>query len=107
MHCECVWGKGISDYWNDSRQAVHIRAQFWGSSRLWANILASLLRYTLNILEDIGGGEKVNDEIIVSWVNETLTAAGKDSTISSFKVQVFSEVSTQESLIPCACVSDI
>ncbi|KFQ95465.1 Plastin-2 [Nipponia nippon] len=42
-------------------------------------------RYTLNILEDIGGGEKVNDEIIVSWVNETLTAAGKDSTISSFK----------------------
>ncbi|NXY84071.1 PLSL protein, partial [Alcedo cyanopectus] len=42
-------------------------------------------RYTLNILEDIGGGEKVNDEIIVSWVNDTLTAAGKDSTISSFK----------------------
>lgn len=42
-------------------------------------------RYTLSILEDIGGGEKVNDEIIVSWVNETLTAAGKDSTISSFK----------------------
>nr|XP_021142567.1 plastin-2 [Columba livia] len=42
-------------------------------------------RYTLNILEDIGGGEKVNDEIIVSWVNKTLTAAGKDSTISSFK----------------------
>ncbi|NXT15259.1 PLSL protein, partial [Prunella fulvescens] len=42
-------------------------------------------RYTLNILEDIGGGEKVNDEIIVSWVNETLTAAGKDSIISSFK----------------------
>ncbi|KFV15991.1 Plastin-2, partial [Tauraco erythrolophus] len=42
-------------------------------------------RYTLNILEDIGGGEKVNDEIIISWVNETLTATGKDSTISSFK----------------------
>ncbi|NWX83521.1 PLSL protein, partial [Nothoprocta pentlandii] len=42
-------------------------------------------RYTLNILEDIGGGEKVNDEIIVNWVNETLTAAGKSSTISSFK----------------------
>ncbi|XP_074391540.1 plastin-2 isoform X5 [Zonotrichia albicollis] len=42
-------------------------------------------RYTLNILEDIGGGEKVNDEIIVSWVNETLTAAGKNSIISSFK----------------------
>uniref|UniRef100_A0A669R1G2 Lymphocyte cytosolic protein 1 n=2 Tax=Phasianus colchicus TaxID=9054 RepID=A0A669R1G2_PHACC len=42
-------------------------------------------RYTLSILEDIGGGEKVNDEIIVNWVNETLTAAGKDSTISSFK----------------------
>lgn len=28
-------------------------------------------RYTLNILEEIGGGQKVNDDIIVQWVNET------------------------------------
>uniref|UniRef100_A0A674HZX7 Lymphocyte cytosolic protein 1 n=1 Tax=Terrapene triunguis TaxID=2587831 RepID=A0A674HZX7_9SAUR len=42
-------------------------------------------RYTLSILEDIGGGQKVNDDLIVNWVNETLTEAGKSSVISSFK----------------------
>lgn len=42
-------------------------------------------RYTLNILEDLGDGQKVIDETIVSWVNDNLTRAGK-STISSFKV---------------------
>ncbi|XP_074817059.1 plastin-2 isoform X1 [Natator depressus] len=42
-------------------------------------------RYTLSILEDIGGGQKVNDDIIVNWVNETLTEAEKSSVISSFK----------------------
>ncbi|RMC07127.1 hypothetical protein DUI87_16583 [Hirundo rustica rustica] len=67
-------------------------------------------RYTLNILEDIGGGEKVNDEIIVSWVNETLTAAGKDSTISSFKMSI-SVISPQEEnalvLRPIFCFNGI
>ncbi|XP_063808883.1 plastin-2 [Pseudophryne corroboree] len=42
-------------------------------------------RYTLNILEDIGGGQKVNDDTIVNWVNDTLRQAGKSSSISSFK----------------------
>uniref|UniRef100_A0A8D1UI38 Lymphocyte cytosolic protein 1 n=1 Tax=Sus scrofa TaxID=9823 RepID=A0A8D1UI38_PIG len=42
-------------------------------------------RYTLNILEEIGGGQKVNDDIIVNWVNETLKEAGKSTCISSFK----------------------
>uniref|UniRef100_A0A2I3RWX8 Lymphocyte cytosolic protein 1 n=1 Tax=Pan troglodytes TaxID=9598 RepID=A0A2I3RWX8_PANTR len=42
-------------------------------------------RYTLNILEEIGGGQKVNDDIIVNWVNETLREAEKSSSISSFK----------------------
>uniref|UniRef100_A0A8D0QQS0 Lymphocyte cytosolic protein 1 n=1 Tax=Sus scrofa TaxID=9823 RepID=A0A8D0QQS0_PIG len=42
-------------------------------------------RYTLNILEEIGGGQKVNDDIIVNWVNETLKEAGKSTSISSFK----------------------
>ncbi|KAF3825822.1 hypothetical protein GH733_006649 [Mirounga leonina] len=42
-------------------------------------------RYTLNILEEIGGGQKVNDDIIVNWVNETLKEAAKSSSISSFK----------------------
>lgn len=42
-------------------------------------------RYTLNILEDLGDGQKVTDDTIVSWVNNMLTEAGK-ATISSFKV---------------------
>lgn len=44
-----------------------------------------MLRYTLNILEELGDGQKVTDDTIVTWVNETLRQAGKD-TITSFKV---------------------
>lgn len=47
-----------------------------------------LLRYTLNVLEDLGDGQKVNDDIIVSWVNQTLKEAGKSTSIQNFKVQV-------------------
>lgn len=43
------------------------------------------LRYTLNILEDLGAGQKVTDDTIVTWVNDMLTQAGKHK-ISSFKV---------------------
>nr|XP_055034177.1 plastin-3 isoform X1 [Misgurnus anguillicaudatus]XP_055034178.1 plastin-3 isoform X1 [Misgurnus anguillicaudatus]XP_055034179.1 plastin-3 isoform X1 [Misgurnus anguillicaudatus] len=42
-------------------------------------------RYTLNVLEDLGDGQKVNDDVIVNWVNKTLSQAGKSSKISSFK----------------------
>ncbi|XP_008425771.1 plastin-3-like [Poecilia reticulata] len=42
-------------------------------------------RYTLNVLEELGDGEKVNDDIIVRWVNKTLAEAGKSTKISSFK----------------------
>ncbi|XP_072370389.1 plastin-2 isoform X2 [Scyliorhinus torazame] len=42
-------------------------------------------RYTLNMLEDIGDGEKVNDEIIVNWVNKTLSDSQKSSSVASFK----------------------
>ncbi|KAF6728851.1 Plastin-3 [Oryzias melastigma] len=42
-------------------------------------------RYTLNVLEDLGDGDKVNDDIIVKWVNKTLAEAGKSTKISSFK----------------------
>uniref|UniRef100_A0A8K9UXA4 Plastin-3 n=1 Tax=Oncorhynchus mykiss TaxID=8022 RepID=A0A8K9UXA4_ONCMY len=43
-------------------------------------------RYTLNVLEDLGHGEAANDDLIINWVNRTLTGAGKNSKISSFKV---------------------
>ncbi|KAF5908012.1 plastin-3, partial [Clarias magur] len=42
-------------------------------------------RYTLNVLEDLGDGEKANDDIIVNWVNKILADAAKKSKISSFK----------------------
>lgn len=47
-----------------------------------------VLRYTLNVLEDLGDGQKANDDIIVSWVNQTLKEAGKSTSIQNFKVQV-------------------
>uniref|UniRef100_A0A4W4EW60 Plastin-3 n=1 Tax=Electrophorus electricus TaxID=8005 RepID=A0A4W4EW60_ELEEL len=50
-------------------------------------------RYTLNVLEDLGDGEKVNDDIIVNWVNKTLAGAGKSTKISSFKV-LYSKISS-------------
>ncbi|NXE86326.1 PLSI protein, partial [Menura novaehollandiae] len=42
-------------------------------------------RYTLNVLSDLGEGEKVNDEIIIKWVNQTLTKANKKTSITNFK----------------------
>ncbi|KAL8187828.1 UNVERIFIED_CONTAM: phospholipid scramblase 1, partial [Gekko kuhli] len=42
-------------------------------------------RYTLNVLSDLGEGEKVNDEIIIKWVNQTLLNANKSTSITSFK----------------------
>ncbi|XP_035190470.1 plastin-1 [Oxyura jamaicensis] len=42
-------------------------------------------RYTLNVLSDLGEGEKVNDEIIINWVNQTLSKANKKTSITSFK----------------------
>uniref|UniRef100_A0A8D3DHE3 Plastin-2 n=1 Tax=Scophthalmus maximus TaxID=52904 RepID=A0A8D3DHE3_SCOMX len=56
-----------------------------GNRKLTLALLWQLMRrYTLNILEDLGDGQKVIDDTIVAWVNGTLTQAGKP-TISSFK----------------------
>ncbi|KFO79888.1 Plastin-1, partial [Cuculus canorus] len=42
-------------------------------------------RYTLNVLSDLGEGEKVNDDVIIKWVNQTLANANKKTSITSFK----------------------
>ncbi|KAM9344268.1 plastin-2 [Pholidichthys leucotaenia] len=56
-----------------------------GNRTLTLALLWQLMRrYTLNILEDLGDGQKVIDDTIVAWVNGTLTQAEKP-TISSFK----------------------
>lgn len=45
-----------------------------------------LLRYTVLVLSNLGDGEKVADQIILNWVNTTLSQKNKDTQISSFKV---------------------
>uniref|UniRef100_A0AAY4DAY2 PLSL protein n=1 Tax=Denticeps clupeoides TaxID=299321 RepID=A0AAY4DAY2_9TELE len=56
-----------------------------GNRTLTLALLWQLMRrYTLNILEELGDGQKVNDDTIVTWVNNTLSEAGKP-TISGFK----------------------
>ncbi|KAJ3588827.1 hypothetical protein NHX12_009681 [Muraenolepis orangiensis] len=59
---------------------------FDGNPTLTLAVVWQLMRrYTLNILEDLGDGEKANDSVIVQWVNKTLAEAGKTSKITSFK----------------------
>uniref|UniRef100_A0A673XQL0 Plastin 1 (I isoform) n=1 Tax=Salmo trutta TaxID=8032 RepID=A0A673XQL0_SALTR len=47
-------------------------------------------RYTLQVLSDLGDGEKIGDQIIINWVNTQLKEGGKDSQISSFKDKLIS-----------------
>uniref|UniRef100_A0A674B4E5 Plastin-3 n=1 Tax=Salmo trutta TaxID=8032 RepID=A0A674B4E5_SALTR len=57
-----------------------------GNATLTLALVWQLMRrYTLNVLEDLGDGQKANDDIIVKWVNTTLSEAGKTTKISSFK----------------------
>ncbi|TNN79201.1 Plastin-3 [Liparis tanakae] len=57
-----------------------------GNATLTLALVWQLMRrYTLNVLEGLGDGQKVNDDIIVKWVNKTLSEAGKSTKISSFK----------------------
>ncbi|CAL8281534.1 unnamed protein product [Arctogadus glacialis] len=57
-----------------------------GNATLTLALVWQLMRrYTLNVLEDLGDGQKANDDIIVRWVNSTLAEAGKTSKINSFK----------------------
>ena len=47
-------------------------------------------RYTVLVLSDLGDGEKVEDHIILSWVNKTLSQKHKDTEIRSFKDKLIS-----------------
>ncbi|XP_023680220.2 plastin-1 isoform X1 [Paramormyrops kingsleyae] len=42
-------------------------------------------RYTLMVLSVLGDGEKVNDQIIINWVNDSLQCGKKSTFITSFK----------------------
>lgn len=57
-----------------------------GNATLTLALVWQLMRrYTLNLLEDLGEGEVAGDDLIVTWVNKTLSQAGKSSSIKSFK----------------------
>uniref|UniRef100_A0A668A0L5 Plastin 1 (I isoform) n=1 Tax=Myripristis murdjan TaxID=586833 RepID=A0A668A0L5_9TELE len=57
-----------------------------GSSMHTLALLWQLMRrYTVMVLSDLGDGEKIGDQIILSWVNTTLSQGRKDTQISSFK----------------------
>ncbi|XP_069008748.1 plastin-1-like [Embiotoca jacksoni] len=47
-------------------------------------------RYTIQVLSDLGNGERIGDQIILNWVNTTLSQKGKDTQISSFKDKLIS-----------------
>ncbi|XP_030574837.1 plastin-1 [Archocentrus centrarchus] len=54
---------------------VHTLALVWQLMR----------RYTVQVLSDLGDGERMADQIILNWVNKMLSQNGKDTQISSFK----------------------
>ena len=55
---------------------------------LSAAVVWQLMRaYTLSVLQKLAGSDKpIADAEIITWVNETLSAAGKASAITGFKV---------------------
>ncbi|XP_028995041.2 plastin-1-like isoform X2 [Betta splendens] len=59
---------------------VHTLALVWQLMR----------RYTVLVLSDLGDGEKAGDQIILNWVNTTLSQKRKDTQISSFKDKLIS-----------------
>lgn len=62
-----------------------------GNSTLTLAVVWQLMRrYTLNVMEDLGEGQKATDDIIVNWVNGTLSEAGKSTSIQSFKDKTIS-----------------
>jgi len=57
-----------------------------GNKTLTLGIVWQLMHaYTLTVLEKLSGSTRVNDQFIVDFVNNTLRAAGKTSSIGSFK----------------------
>ncbi|KAM4664230.1 plastin-3 isoform 1-T4 [Discoglossus pictus] len=55
-----------------------------------ALVWQQMRKYTLNVLEDLGDGQKANDDLIVQWVNRTLAESGKKTSIHSFKDKTIS-----------------
>ncbi|XP_030595378.1 plastin-3-like isoform X2 [Archocentrus centrarchus] len=62
-----------------------------GNATLTLALLWQLMRrYTFNVLEDLGHGVVAGDDLIISWVNKTLSDAGKSSSFKNFKDKTIS-----------------
>uniref|UniRef100_A0A8C4WU66 Plastin 1 n=1 Tax=Eptatretus burgeri TaxID=7764 RepID=A0A8C4WU66_EPTBU len=62
-----------------------------GKPTLTLALVWQLMRkYTIKVLEELGEGQQVTEETIVSWVNQTLLQAGKSTSITSFKDKTIS-----------------
>ncbi|XP_043913394.1 plastin-3 [Protopterus annectens] len=73
-----------------------------GNPTLTLAVVWQLMRkHTLNVLVHLGDGQKVNDEIIIKWVNETLAENGKKTSLQSFKDKTISTSLVVVDLIDC------
>lgn len=72
---------------NFSLVGIQGKDLFDGNKTLTLAVVWQMMRaHTLSILNQLAGGEgRISDPEIVDWVNKTLQAAGKTSTISGFK----------------------
>ncbi|CAL8300952.1 unnamed protein product [Boreogadus saida] len=62
-----------------------------GSSLHTLALLWQLMRrYTVMVLSDLGEGQKIGDQIILNWVNTTLTQGRKNTQITSFNDKLIS-----------------
>ncbi|XP_047467802.1 plastin-1-like [Mugil cephalus] len=62
-----------------------------GSSLHTLALLWQLMRrYTVMVLSQLGDGEKVGDQVILDWVNSTLTQKKKKTQITSFRDKLIS-----------------
>lgn len=73
-----------------------------GNPTLTLSLIWQMMRtYTTHVLRDLGDGSKVNDEIIINWVNKTLAENGKKTSVQSFKDKTISTSLPVVDLIDC------
>ena len=64
--------------------------------------------YTLSVLQKLAGSDKpIADAEIIAWVNETLAAAEKSSSIRSFKVCLIISCAHDDVHLALSCVIEL
>ncbi|KAL1764268.1 plastin-3 isoform X1, partial [Sigmodon hispidus] len=75
---------------NDGNPTLTLALIWQLTRRIHCISYSNSLRYTLNVMEDLGEDQKANDDIIVNWVNRTPSEGGKSTSIQSFKDKMIS-----------------